>query len=80
MSFDDDRERFQLRGNMAGFARWKSSNYWAGQADIARCRDNDLEAAAKFTAAAEAAKTKSFSTGPPVAIADRRPDPPAPKE
>ena len=55
MSFDDDRERFQLRrGNMANFARWKMSNYLAGQADIARCQDHDLEAAAKFTAAARA--------------------------
>ena len=81
MSFDDDRERFQHpRGMNAAYVRGKMHGYLMGQACLARCERHDLVEAARLTAAAEAAKTKSYSTGPPVAIADRRPDPPASKE
>ena len=70
---DDQQDRFK-KPNWANFRRWKIANWRAGEAH--RCKvAGELEEAAKHEAVSRAALagTLSFSSGPPVPIASRRP-------
>lgn len=75
---DDQTHRFaKQRGMGAAFVRWKIHNYHAGQASLCAAR-GDMEGYAYHRAIADAARdgTLSLASGPPIAIADRQPDPP----
>jgi hypothetical protein len=77
LPFDPDRPR-SLHGN-ANFRRYLTQRSYEILAWQCR-RAGDEAGFADYMARSQAAQTRSVSAGPPVAIADRRPTPPASPE